>query len=100
MPMPAPVSAIIWTFVHSVITSAPSANAATLVLLSDSLESNRVGHVVQHLDDPWIVKRAAVHVPIDRPEPSFQVTLGKRPQRVRPVQHQVHLRRWALPGQR
>src|SRR3989442_13085483 len=100
MPMPAPVSAITWTFVHTVMTSGSARRATTLVLLSGSLEPNGVGDIAQHLDDRWIVSRAAVHVPIDRPEPSFQVSLGKLSTRFRRDDHQVHLGCRAPPGHR
>src|SRR2546425_13056895 len=99
MPIPATASAITWTSVHIVMASDPYTRG-TMLVLAPSPERNGIGHVAQHLRDPGIVGRAVVHVPVDRPEPSFQLGFGKPPAWFRRVHHQVHVGGRAVAGQR
>src|SRR6266699_135258 len=84
MPRAAAESAITAAFSHADMTSA-AGRAATLV------SPLRLSRAERGRTRPATSGRRAVHIPIDRPEPSFQVSLRKLPQRLRRVQHQVHL---------
>src|SRR5581483_10147750 len=53
----------------------------------------------EHPRDPRVVRRLAVDVTVDRPEPSPEVVAWERGARRGPVKEQVHLGRRALAPQ-
>src|ERR1700678_1163809 len=99
MPIEPTALAITPALLHAIMSD-PLTKGCMRVPSPLSTDQKRIRQVAQHLPDSRIIRRTAVHVSIDGLKPSFELAPAQAAERLCGVDHEVHLGRGPLAGQR